>query len=341
TAVFKSSITHTVTIFFIAFGVTLVYVLGVPMVQNNSITPGTLFLFTYYFQLIMTPILEILRQIQIIQQADASVERINEIFDIEKILIDDGKLIANTGPVDIEFDNIKFSYNEDNYVLQNINFLLPAGKSMGLIGKTGSGKTTLSRLIYRLYDYEIGNILINGNSNKEYALEELRKMIVVVTQEVQLFKGTIRDNITFFNESIDDEQVINALNMVGLDVWLNEQEEGINTQLDKTGLSAGEEQLLALARSFIVNPSIVILDEASSRLDPATQTLIESAMDKLLENRTSLVIAHRLETLEKVDDILILENGEILEYGSRVVLTNNPNSHYSKLRRIGLKEMLA
>lgn len=340
-AVFKSRISMVLTFSLMALGTTMTYVLGIPMVYNNDITPGTLYLYTYYFQLILNPIFEILRQIQNLQQADASIDRINELFDIKTKLLDTGTQSMEKGVYDIKFKELNFAYHEDDYVLRDINFHLHKGKSMGLIGKTGSGKTTLSRLIYRLYDHKEGTIQINGVDIRDLSLKELRKMIVIVTQQVQLFAATIKENVTFFDESIPDEKVLQTIEMVGLKEWLDEQPNGLNTKLKKAGLSAGQEQLLAFARAFITDPSIVILDEASSRLDPATEILIDRAVSHLLENRTAIIIAHRLETLEHVDDILILENGEIIEYGERSKLISDENSCYSYLRSVGIEELLA
>jgi len=339
-AIWKSRLVTLVSFFVMGLGVTLVYSSGIPLVQEGTITPGTLYLFTFYFGLLLQPIFELLRQIQNLQQADASIERINEIFATKTALEDKGEKEALKGPVDIKFNDLKFAYHEEDYVLQEINFELKKGKTMGLIGKTGSGKTTLSRLIYRLYDYDHGEILIEGIKTKDYSLNELRKMIVIVTQQVELFAATIKENITFFDETISDELVLETIERVGLTEWLNSQPNGLETELKKAGLSAGESQLLAFARAFITNPSIVILDEASSRLDPATEVLIEKAVNELLENRTAIVIAHRLETLEEVDEILILGDGKIKEYGDRRKLVEDKGSYYSHLREVGIEELL-
>ncbi len=339
-AILKSRLVTLVSFFIMGLGVTLVYATGIPLVEEGSITPGTLYLFVFYFGLLLQPIFELLRQIQNLQQADASIDRINEFFATKTVLEDKGEKEALQGPVDIEFKDLRFSYHEEDYVLQEINFQLKKGKTMGLIGKTGSGKTTLSRLIYRLYDYEDGEILIEGIKTKDYSLHELRKMIVIVTQQVELFAATIKENITFFDETISDEVVLETIERVGLTDWLNSQPNGLKTELKKAGLSAGESQLLAFARAFITNPSIVILDEASSRLDPATEVLIEKAVNKLLENRTAIVIAHRLETLEEVDEILILDDGKIKEYGDRKKLVEDKTSYYSHLREVGIEELL-
>lgn len=340
-SVLRSRITTVVTFFTIGMGMTLVYSLGIPQVQDRSLSLGSLYLYTYYFSLLLDPIFQILRQIQQLQQADASIDRVNELFALKSILVDEGKGGLVDGPAEVEFKNLSFAYNEADYVLKNINFKIGKSKSLGLIGKTGSGKTTISRLIFRLYNYEEGDILFNGKSSKKYKIEELRKDIEIVTQEVELFNASIRDNVTFFNKEIADGKILEVLDLVGLGEWIKEQPKNLDTKLTKSGLSAGQAQLLAFARAFISDPSVVILDEASSRLDPATESLIDKAMIKLLEGRTAIVIAHRLETLERVDDILLLGDGQVLEYGKQSDLRADPNSKFSKLLEIGLEEVLS
>lgn len=340
-SVLRSRITTVVTFFTIGMGMTLVYSLGIPQVQDRSLSLGSLYLYTYYFSLLLDPIFQILRQIQQLQQADASIDRVNELFALKSILVDEGKGGLVDGPAEVEFKNLSFAYNEADYVLKNINFKIGKSKSLGLIGKTGSGKTTISRLIFRLYNYEEGDILFNGKSSKNYKIEELRKDIEIVTQEVELFNASIRDNVTFFNKDIADGKILEVLDLVGLGEWIKEQPKNLDTKLTKSGLSAGQAQLLAFARAFIADPSVVILDEASSRLDPATESLIDKAMIKLLEGRTAIVIAHRLETLERVDDILLLGDGQVLEYGKQSDLRADPNSKFSKLLEIGLEEVLS
>ncbi|MHA1531817.1 MAG: ATP-binding cassette domain-containing protein, partial [Candidatus Heimdallarchaeota archaeon] len=215
-------------------------------------------------------------------------------------------------------------------------------RKMGLVGQTGSGKTTLARLIFRLYDPKSGKIRVNGINTKNFPLKELRSNIAYVTQDVELFKASIRDNVTFFDKEIPEEIILEIFKDIGLEEWYNHLPNGLETIIksEECGLSAGEEQLLALTRAFLKNPKIVILDEASSRLDPATERQIEIALEKLLQGRSAIIIAHRLTTLYKVDDILILSDGEMMEYGSREDLAKNPNSEFSQLLQKGIEEVL-
>ncbi len=233
-------------------------------------------------------------------------------------------------------------------VLKDVSFSLEAGKVLGVLGRTGSGKTTLTRLLFRLYDVDAGQILLDGIDVRDASLRDLRQHVGMVTQEVQLFEATVRDNLTLFRSydpdrpSISDVQIIEAVDTLGLGDWLKALPDGLDTML-KTGgqgLSAGEAQLLAFTRLFLRNPQLVILDEASSRLDPATEQLLERAIDRLLQDRTGIIIAHRLQTVKRADDILILENGRSLENGTRTNLANDPNSRFYHLLKTGMQEVL-
>jgi ATP-binding cassette subfamily B protein/ATP-binding cassette subfamily C protein len=246
-------------------------------------------------------------------------------------------------------------------VLKNVSFAVPAGKVLGVLGHTGSGKTTIARLLFRLYDATSGQICLsevlpaaNGHHNgaqpnevehsiKDIPLRDLPKHIGIVTQDVQIFRATVRQNLTLFDKTISDERVIEVIRDLELSDWFDALPKGLDTELEGggKGLSAGEAQLLAFARVFLRNPGLVILDEASSRLDPATERRIEHAIDELLygtdpaaPRRTAIIIAHRLATVQRADDILILEGGRVVEYGPRLKLMRDPDSRFSQLLRI-------
>jgi ATP-binding cassette subfamily B protein len=214
---------------------------------------------------------------------------------------------------------------------------------LGLLGRTGSGKTTLARLVFRLYDPSVGCICLNGIDIRVARLSELRSKVALVTQEVQLFQGTVRENLTFFDRHITDEQIENAIEQLGLADWFQSLPKGLDTRLDGGGrsLSAGEAQLLAFTRVFLRDPGLVILDEASARLDPATEQHIERAIDRLLENRTAIIIAHRLGTVHRAEQVMIIESGHVCEYGSRDRLTSDPASRFYQLLQTGMEEVLA
>jgi len=214
---------------------------------------------------------------------------------------------------------------------------------LGVLGRTGSGKTTLTRLLFRLYDPASGVLRLNRVDMRDIALAELRERVGLVTQDVQLFQATVRDNLTFFDRSIGDAQIQAVLQELGLGDWFRSLPNRLDTELAASGqgLSAGEAQLLAFTRVFLKNPGLVILDEASSRLDPATETLLERAVGQLLTHRTGIVIAHRLRTVQRADDILILDSGRVVEYGPREELARHPGSRFYHLLQTGLEEVLA
>jgi ATP-binding cassette subfamily B protein len=244
----------------------------------------------------------------------------------------------------VRFEHVTFAYREgEEPVLHDIDFTLPAGKIMGLLGRTGSGKTTISRLLCRLYDTTEGAVRLDGMDVRELPLAELRRRVGVVTQDVQLFQATVRENLTFFDARIADSRILDVIEEMDLRSWLARLPDGLDTRLEAGGggLSAGEAQLLAFVRVFLRNPGLVILDEPSSRLDLATERLIEHGVRALLRGRTAIIIAHRLATVRRADRILTLGDGRILEDGPREELERAPDSHYARLLRLGLEEALA
>ncbi|MBE2200734.1 MAG: ABC transporter ATP-binding protein [Anaerolinea sp.] len=228
-------------------------------------------------------------------------------------------------------------------VLENISFTLPPGQVLGVLGRTGSGKSTLTKLLFRFHDPQQGIVSLGGQDLRAAKLEGVWQSVGMVTQEVQLFQASVRDNLTFFNPDITDARIREALHLLGLDEWFASLPEGLDTRLSSggRGLSAGEGQLLAFTRVFLRDPGLVILDEASSRLDPVTEHLIEQAIDRLLHGRSAIIVAHRLATVQRADDILILENGRIREYGPRLTLLADPQSHFNHLLHTGMAEALA
>ncbi len=321
----------------------LVYAFGIPLtLREGGLTLGELYLIADYIRLITNPIINIGFRTQELQRADAAIDRVGELLMTKKELEDTGQQEIETQDFSVEFKDLSFEYITNEPVLQNINLRIQSGKSIGLIGRTGSGKTTLSRLIFRLYDPISGSIKLGDHDLREFSLARLREKVAMVTQTVELFNGTVRENITLFNPHISDHEIMNAIKKVGLLKWYNHLEFGLDTRI--TGgesISAGEAQLLAFTRVFLKDPDLVILDEASSRLDPVSEFLIDKAINLLLKGRTSIIIAHKLETLNRVDDIVILKEGSILESGNREKLSQDPQSMYYRLIHSSLEEILA
>jgi ATP-binding cassette subfamily B protein len=324
-------------------GNAMAVVSGYYLYRSGAITVGTVYLIVHYINLLSRPIRELTRQIESLQTIGASVERLVELRCVTSRIQDGPGAELPPGPLSVTFDDVSFSYVEQKPVLEGFSFRLEPGTVLGLLGRTGSGKTTLARLIVRLYDPTAGRISLGDVDTRTPRLKTLRQHVAFVTQDVQLFQASVRDNLTFFNRSIPDEEIHAAIEELELLDWYQSLPDGLDTQLETggRGLSAGEAQLLAFTRVFLRDPGLVILDEASSRLDPATEARIERAIDKLLHDRTAIVIAHRLTTLHRADEVLILEDGRVSERGDRERLTRDPKSRFYRLLQTGLEEVLA
>jgi len=332
------------TILTFAVGHALSLGLGGYLFYQGAITLGTVHLIFNYTELIRRPIEQVRTQLQELQKASASIIRVRDLLNRTAAVKDGTGRSIPAGPLSVEFDHLTFGYadaNSGELVLSDLSFRLEPGKVMGLLGRTGSGKTTTARLLLRFYDATSGEIRLGGIPVKEAPIANLRARVGIVTQDVQLFHATVRENLTFFDTSIPDAQIWAALEDLGLTEWVQALPKGLDTELEgSSGLSAGEAQLLAFGRLFLADPGLVILDEASSRLDPATERLIERAVSRLLEGRTGIIIAHRLGTIQRADQIMILEDGRILEQGDRERLAADPSSRFHRLLQTGLEEVL-
>jgi ATP-binding cassette subfamily B protein len=320
----------------------LIFALGAYLYSVGAVTVGAVFLFYQYTEMLRAPLEQITRQMQELQKAGASLGRIRELYSERSAIADGPGEAPPPGPLSVEFDHVSFAYEADDPVLRDLSFRLEPGTVLGLLGRTGSGKTTLSRLLFRLTDPGAGAIRLGDVDTREPAVAALRRRVGVVTQAVQLFHASVRDNLTFFDPDIPDERILAVIDELGLRDWLARLPDGLDTPLAPggAGLSAGEAQLLAFTRVFLKDPGLIVLDEASSRLDPATEQLIERAVDRLLAGRTGIIIAHRLATVQRADQILILEDGRIVEHGPRAALAADPASRFAHLLRTGLEEAL-
>ncbi len=331
-----------ITIGLFTVGYILTFAVGAYLFKAGAITLGTMYLFFQYTEMLRHPLDQITEQLKDLQKAAAGIGRVQQLYSTP-VGIEDGPGVAfPSGPLSVEFDGVSFGYGDEEMVLRDLSFKLKPGRVLGLLGRTGSGKTTITRLIFRLYDPAEGVIRLGGQDIRLAGLDDLRSHIGMVTQDVQLFQASVRDNLRLFDASVSDERILEVLNDLGLGNWYRALPNGLDTELGPGGggLSAGEAQLLAFTRVFLKDPGLVMLDEASSRLDPATEQLIERAVDKLLLNRTGIIIAHRLQTVQRADEILVLDEGQILEHGARSCLVADPNSRFSHLLRTGLEEVL-
>jgi ABC-type multidrug transport system fused ATPase/permease subunit len=342
------------------FGVgnVMIFALGGYMWYTGRISIGMVYLMINYIQLLEKPLEQLREQLLDIQKASASILRMEELFQIKSKIettedtsdeITESQVSSLHSPEStkkesdtaLSLKQVSFEYEDNVPVINNISFTLKTGKILGILGHTGCGKSTLARLIVRFYDPGAGSIYLNGKPLKSISPKELRKQIAYVTQEVQLFHASVRDNITFFNPAVDDSLIISTIYEMGLKDWYENLSEGLDTMIQHSGgMSSGEAQLLTLVRLFLKNPKLVILDEASARLDPITERLADQALKKLMEGRACIIIAHRLKTVEQADDILILESGTILEYGKREHLLQKEDSKLNELLRYGIEEVL-
>ncbi len=305
-------------------------------ILSGLMTIGTFFAFIQYAEMFYRPIRDLTEKFTNLQNAMASSERIFQLLDTQpKIKLVQNPIIFSKLNDKIVFQNVCFGYDNENEVLKNVSFEIPKGQTIAIVGHTGAGKTTIVNLLCRFYDVEQGKILIDGINLKEYDLVSYRKKISYVTQDVFLFSRTILENITLGDEHLDFEQIINAAKEIGSFDFIDKLPEKFKTNVFEKGitLSAGQRQLIAFTRAIIRNPEILILDEATSNIDPVLEKLIEKATIKLLSGRTSIVIAHRFSTIQRADKIIVLHKGQIKETGTHSELMKM-NGIYTRLFKI-------
>lgn len=315
---------------------------SIHLVLAGAITLGTAYMVFQYLIMLQAPIEQITQQMQLLQRAGASIGRVDELLRERSRLAVAAPARERTlpsGPLEVRFEGVAFRYHDADpdaaANLEGVDLVVPAGHHLGLLGRTGSGKTTLTRLLFRFFDPSSGVLRIGGVDARDLPLAELRRRVGMVTQEVQLFQASVRDNLSFFGERVPDGRLVEALHEVGLGAWFEALSDGLDTPVRAggAGLSAGEAQLLALARVFLKDPGLVLLDEPSSRLDPVTERRLEQALERLLRGRTAVVIAHCLETVERVDAVAVMADGRLIEHGPRAALAADPTSRYARLRR--------
>ncbi|WP_158842363.1 ABC transporter ATP-binding protein [Saccharothrix deserti] len=310
--------------------------------QNGMISLANTYLVVAYATMLNTPIEVLREQVQGLQQARAAIRRISEMFGYSSKLVD-GEETLPAGSLSVEFDDVAFEYVsaddtgevERKKVLDDLSFRLEPGATLGLVGRTGAGKSTIAHLLFRMYDPVRGRVLLDGIDARSLSLSSLRSQTGFVTQDVHVFSATLRENLTFFDPDVPDERLVEILDALELRPWLDSLPDGLSSRISPTAMSSGQAQLLNLARVFLKDPGLVILDEPSSKLDLTTEAMVERALDRLLAGRTVIVIAHRLGTIRRTDQVLVLDRGKVVEQGSTADLLANPESRLAELHRVG------
>ncbi|MCP4633081.1 MAG: ABC transporter ATP-binding protein [candidate division Zixibacteria bacterium] len=325
------------TLFFMeTIAICLILWFGGKLTLNGMITVGTLIMFIQYIRRFFEPIFHLSEQMHIIQKAMAGSARIFSLLDHEQ-KVKDPDVPKNVKPFkkSIVFDNVSFAYKDEEWVLKDISFELPMGKRFALVGVTGGGKTSIINVLLRFYPFQKGRVLIDGIDIRDMKLTDLRNYFGLVLQDIYLFPGDIMDNLRLSDMDIPETRVKEAASIISADKFVSQMKNGYKSKLSERGanLSMGERQLLSFARAMVFDPQILILDEATSSIDPHTEEKIQAALNKLQEGRTSLTIAHRLQTVVDSDQILVLRKGEIIESGTHTELLK-ADGYYSDLFRL-------
>ena len=300
---------------------------------ENSISLGTIFLFIQLSQMLFRPLRQIADKFNTLQMGMVAANRVFKILDTEEFVNDFGKIKSKSIKGNILFDKVNFGYDKDNIIIKNLSLEIKKGERIAIVGPTGSGKSTIIKLILRFFELNSGKINIDDVNIKDYSLKNLRSQISLVSQDIFLFADSIYNNISLFNKEISDKDVEAAAKEIGILDFINNLPGGFNYNVKERGvmLSEGQRQLISFLRAYVSNPKILILDEATSSIDSRTEQLIQYATNKIIEGKTSIIIAHRLSTILNADKILYLDNGMIKEFGSHKELIKIDNGYYKKL----------
>jgi subfamily B ATP-binding cassette protein MsbA len=310
------------------------------VLEDSSVTLGTIFLFIQLSQMLFRPLRQIADKFNTLQMGMVAANRVFKIIDTKSQISNNGNSNGNLITGDIEFKNVIFSYLENEKVLKDVSFKVKSGEKVAIVGSTGSGKTTIVNLLSRFYDVDSGEICLNDKDIKDFELNELRLKIALVLQDVFLFADTILNNITLWNKSISFDNVITAAKKIGIHDFIMSLPGGYNYNVKERGvmLSQGQRQLIAFLRAYLKNPSILILDEATSSVDTNSEELIQNATLKITENKTSIIIAHRLSTILNSDRILVMNSGKLVETGTHKELIKKKDGYYRSLYEIQFKK---
>lgn len=339
-AVLYYSIYFPVMELFTSIGLGLLIWYGAGQLFEEEVTLGVLIAFIMYLQLFFRPIRAIADRFNTLQMGVVSSKRIFDLLDRNEIINSNEKISKMDIVGRVEFKNLWFSYNPNDYILRDVNFKIDKGQSVAFVGSTGSGKTSIINLINRFYEYQKGDILIDDVDIRDYNSSDLRKNIGLVSQDVFLFSDSILNNITLYNDNISEEEVWSSIKKVGAEKFINSLPGKLSFNVKERGgsLSVGQRQLISCIRIMLYDPKIILLDEATSSVDSDTELMIQNAISEILKNRTSIVVAHRLSTIKEVDKIIVIESGEIKEVGNHDQLLKK-GGFYNKLYQMQYKNI--
>lgn len=335
-AIFAYSVFFPVVEIILAISMGLLVWYGAREILHYKVTPGIIISFVMYLNLLFRPLRMLADKFNVLQMGVIAGERVFTVLDSEEHLQNNGNYIPEAIAGNVVFEDVYFRYKPEVPVLKGISFNVPAGKTLAIVGHTGAGKTSIISIINRLYEIESGTILIDGHDIRKYDVETLRKQIGIVLQDVFLFSGTVMDNITLRNENINKEEVLRVTKAIGIHDFIMSLPGNYDFNVMERGntLSQGQKQLLSFARALLYNPSILILDEATSSIDTHTELLIQKAIDTVIQGRTSIIIAHRLSTIRKADEIIVLEKGKIIEQGNHESLMKQNGTYYQLYKAV-------
>jgi len=313
---------------------------GLRVVAGDDMSLGIIVAFIELSQMLFRPLRQIADKFNTLQMGMVAANRVFDIIDTEANIEDNGTLEIDKLDGEIQFKDVRFSYVDDEEVLKGISFKVNPGETVAIVGATGAGKSTIINLLNRFYEINSGSILIDNTDIKDIKLRSLRAQIAVVLQNVFLFADTVMNNINLDNPDISEEDVINAAKQIGIHDFITSLPNGYHYNVKERGamLSSGQRQLISFLRAYVSNPSILVLDEATSSVDSYSEQLIQDATDKITEGRTSIVIAHRLATIKKADKIIVMDQGEIVEIGTHKELLQKTDGYYRKLYEVQFKE---
>jgi len=314
----------------------VIWIGGLNTVVGQTASLGDLIAFTMFIPMLFRPLYQIANKFNTLQMGMVAADRVFKVLDTNSNIDDAGTIEANHFKGDIEFNNVRFSYIKDEEVLKGISFRVKSGETIAIVGATGAGKSTIINLLNRFYEINSGTIRIDGTDIKDTTLSSLRNQIAVVLQDVFLFADTILNNITLNNDAISEADVIRAAKAIGIHEFISSLPGGYHYNVKERGvmLSSGQRQLISFLRAYVTNPSILILDEATSSVDSYSEQLIQDATDKITEGRTSIVIAHRLATIQQADKIIVMDAGEIVEMGTHKSLLEKESGYYKNLYEV-------